>query len=82
MTATRTSVVAIDDEDRPEHGVRFLAPAALRRELDITCKPSKEHRRALKREYWDWVVAQDRPRGSPGERTGNQENDSVRGRPR
>ena len=49
--------VATDDPWYPEHGLRLLAPGALRIDLDGQYQESKAHRRELKRAYWDWAKA-------------------------
>lgn len=51
------AVEVVDDTSAPEHGLRLLSAAALREDLNGRYQPSKELRRRLKREYWDWAVA-------------------------
>ena len=45
------------DSSLAVRGLRLLAPAALRADLEHSFQPSKERRRAYKRAYWDWAVA-------------------------
>jgi hypothetical protein len=51
------TVTVPDDGAAPERGLRLLAPAPLRKDLDPEYQAAKNRRRELKRRYWDWAAA-------------------------
>ena len=50
-------LIDTDESGVTERGLRVIAADALRADLEAKYQPAKEKRRAFKREYWDWAVA-------------------------